>query len=49
MHDLNKDSLIDGIEILKALTHDHGDESESSGNLLAISDFRRLSCQVQCT
>uniref|UniRef100_A0A1I7T5F0 EF-hand domain-containing protein n=1 Tax=Caenorhabditis tropicalis TaxID=1561998 RepID=A0A1I7T5F0_9PELO len=28
MHDLNKDNLIDGIEILKALTHDHGDHGD---------------------
>lgn len=26
MHDLNKDQVIDGIEILKALTHDHENE-----------------------
>ncbi|CAI4223351.1 unnamed protein product [Auanema sp. JU1783] len=27
MHDLNKDQYIDGIEIVKALTHDHENES----------------------
>ncbi|GMT10707.1 hypothetical protein PFISCL1PPCAC_2004, partial [Pristionchus fissidentatus] len=36
MHDLNKDNRIDGIEIMKALAHDH--ESEKSGPGVSIND-----------
>ncbi|CAD6186755.1 unnamed protein product [Caenorhabditis auriculariae] len=28
MHDLNKDNQIDGIEIMKAITHDHSSQTE---------------------
>ena len=33
MNDLDKDGRIDGIEILKALTHDH---EQGTGNLMQI-------------
>ncbi|GMR59175.1 hypothetical protein PMAYCL1PPCAC_29370, partial [Pristionchus mayeri] len=36
MHDLNKDNMIDGIEIMKALAHDH--ESGKSGPGVAVND-----------
>ncbi|CAA96671.2 EF-hand domain-containing protein [Caenorhabditis elegans] len=36
MHDLNKDNFIDGIEILKALTHTH--DAHDSGHPVPVSD-----------
>lgn len=36
MHDLNKDQVIDGIEILKALTHDHENEKGTHKEALKL-------------
>ncbi|UMM34875.1 hypothetical protein L5515_007750 [Caenorhabditis briggsae] len=41
LHDLNKDNFIDGIEILKALTHDHG-EHPSAGPSTDEGEAERL-------
>ncbi|CAI2353862.1 unnamed protein product [Caenorhabditis sp. 36 PRJEB53466] len=42
MHDLNKDNLIDGTEILKALTHEHGDHNDGRSPMADEVEIERL-------
>ncbi|KAM3717674.1 Multiple coagulation factor deficiency protein [Dirofilaria immitis] len=42
MHDLNKDGKIDGVELIKGLTHIHEEMSENKGEKISEADLEDM-------